>query len=200
MPAEWASVSTAQASTTVQEPFRIDAWWTTFNDPELDSLIRRAVTSNLDMEAAAERVRAARASVGVARADYFPTVTATGSYTYGAVASSSGQSLWQAGLDAVWELDIFGGIRRSVEAADVTLEAAVEDRRDVLVTLLGEVATDYFSLRGYQQEIAIARENLKVQIRNARLTRDKKQLGTGSELDVAQSDAQVASTKAQCMR
>lgn len=197
MPADWASASTTQVSVTVQEPVQIDAWWTTFNDPELDSLVRRAVTSNVDMEAAAERVREARASLGVARAGYFPTINANGSYTRSGTGATAAQSLWQAGLDAMWELDIFGGVRRSVETANAKLQAAVEDRRDVLVTLLGEVATDYFSLRGYQQEIVIAQANLEVQVRNAKLTRDKKKLGTGTGLDVAQSDAQVASTKAQ---
>ena len=197
MPSDWASTSASEASVTVQEPVAIDAWWTMFNDAELDSLVRRAVTSNLDVEAATQRVRQARASVGVARAGYYPTVNANGSYTYSSVTTNSTQSLWQVGLDALWEIDIFGGTRRSVEAANANLEAAVEDRRDVLVTLLGELATDYFSLRGFQQEIVIAQENLTVQIRNAKLTRDKKKLGTGTGLDVAQSDAQVASTRAQ---
>ena len=197
MPAAWSSTSTNEASVSVQEPIEIDAWWTAFNDEELDSLVRRAVTSNLDVEAAAERVRQARASVGVARAGYYPTVDASGSYTYSRLGTDSTQSLWQVGLDALWEIDIFGGTRRSVEAANANLEAAVEDRRDVLVTLLGELATDYFALRGFQQELVIARQNLEVQVRNAKLTRDKKKLGTGTGLDVAQSDAQVASTRAQ---
>jgi NodT family efflux transporter outer membrane factor (OMF) lipoprotein len=197
MPEAWTPAASTQPSVTVPAPIELDAWWTTFNDPELDSLVQRAVASNLDMEAAAERVRQARAAVGVVRAGYFPAVNAAGSYTYAGTGATSPQSLWQVGLDALWEIDIFGGVRRSVEAANANLDAAVEDRRDVLVTLLGELATNYLALRGFQQELLIARQNLEVQIRNSKLTREKQKLGTGSGLDVAQSDAQISTTKAQ---
>lgn len=199
MPARWSSPPTTQGSVTVQRPMDVQRWWTVFHDPVLDSLIDRAVQSNLDLEAARWRVVEARASVGVARAGLFPSANASASYrrSYSGVGSSGGQDLYQAGFDAAWELDIFGGLRRSVEAANASLGAAVEDRRDVLVTLLAEVATDYIDLRGFQQEIVIAKENLEAQVRNAELARKKLQLGPGTQLDIAQADAQVASTKAQ---
>ncbi len=196
MPAQWETGPTTQASMTVQEPIQVEQWWTTFHDETLNSLVRRAVESNLDVEAARERVRQARATVGFVRAGLYPSVNFNGSYSRSGSGNGTGQSLWQAGFDALWEMDVFGGVRRSVEAAKASLDAAVEDRRDVLVTLLAEVATDYILLRGYQQEIAIAKENLDVQIRNASVTRDKKKLGTGTELDVAQAEAQVATTTA----
>ena len=225
MPGHWESPPTTQASITVEQPLQIERWWTTFNDPELDSLTRRAVASNYTLEQATERIREARASLGIATAGFFPLVNSSGSYQRsfsaqgGSVVITSGgggtgtiagggtgtttkkigprpHDLWQAGLDASWELDIFGGVRRSIEAGDATLEAAVEDRRDVLVTLLGEVATDYITLRGFQQEIVIARQNLEAQVRNAKLARDKKQLGTGTDLDIAQADSQTAGTTA----
>jgi outer membrane protein TolC len=69
------------------------------------------------------------------------------------------QNLYRSGFDANWEIDVFGGVRRSVEAADATIEATVEDRRDVLVTLLGEVAKNYIDLRGFQRQLAVARAN-----------------------------------------
>jgi multidrug efflux system outer membrane protein len=196
MPARWQSLPTTQASVLVQQPVRIERWWTTFNDPELDSLVHRAVASNLNLQLATERILAARAQVGINRSGLFPNLNGNGNYVRSGGEKAPWSSLWTAGLDAAWEVDIFGGVRRSVEQANANLQASVEDRRDVLVTLLGEVATDYIDLRGEQQQVAIANENLEVESRNAKLTRDKKALGTGTNLDIAQADAQVASTTA----
>jgi NodT family efflux transporter outer membrane factor (OMF) lipoprotein len=196
MPARWVSGPTTQGSITVQEPIKIDNWWTTFGDPELDSLIRRAVASNLSLEAAVERVRQARATVGSIRATLFPAASVNGAYSRSGTGTSPSVDNWSDGLDAAWEIDVFGGTRRAVESANASLDASVEDRRDVMVTLLGEVATDYILLRGFQQEIVIAEENLQVQIRSESVTRDKQKLGTGTELDIVQSDAIVSSTRA----
>ncbi len=106
-------------------------------------------------------------------------------------------NLFQAGLDAAWELDIFGGTRRNIESADAGILAAIEDRRDVLVTLASEVANNYVQLRGYQQEIIIAQNNLKVQKHTADVTRQQFQGGFVSALDVANADAQAATTMSQ---
>jgi multidrug efflux system outer membrane protein len=203
MPRQWVAPPTTQASIIVQQPFEIERWWTTFNDPELDSLIRRAIAANLDLRAATERVIQARASLGITTSNFFPTASATGGYSrsFSAQGGTGGvkpraHDLWQAGLDASWELDIFGGLRRAIEAGTANVEASVEDRRDVLVTLLGEVATDYIALRGFQQEIIIARQNLVSQEHSAKVARAKKQLGVNTDLDIAQADSQVASTTA----
>ena len=195
-PDRWHEPSTTQASSIRQETPEINDWWTGFNDPNLNSLVSRAVISNLDVETATQRIREARAAVGIVRAGLLPSANANGSYSYSGTGRSKSQDLWLAGLDAAWELDVFGGIRRSVESSNADLQATVENRRDVLVTLLGEVATDYIALRGQQQQVVIAQENLEVQVRNAQLTRDKKRLGTGTELDVVQSDSQVVATRA----
>ena len=102
-----------------------------------------------------------------------------------------------AGLNTVWQIDIFGGLRRGVEQSRMRISTqSVWDRRNVLVTVLGEVATDYITLRGNQQSVAIAKQNLEVDTRNAKVARDKKKLGTGTDLDIAQADAEVASTTA----
>ena len=222
MPRGWVAPPTTQASVIVQQPIEIERWWTTFNDPELNSLIGRAVAANLDVRAAAERVVQARASLGITTSGFFPTVNTRGSYTRsfsaqgGSVIVTGGgggtgtvtggttttkigpkpHDLWQAGLDASWEVDIFGGVRRAIEAGTANVEAAVEDRRDLLVTVLGEVATDYITLRGFQQEIIIARQNMQNQQHNAKVAREKKQLGVNTDLDIAQADSQVASTNA----
>ncbi len=177
-------------------------WWTEFNDANLTSLIERAMKSNLDLKQAEERIRQARASRGVAGAGFWPTADVTGSATRnhtpasGAVPAST-TNLFQTGLDAAWELDIFGGTRRNIESADAGILAAIEDRRDVLVTLVSEVANNYVQLRGYQQEIIIAQNNLRVQKHTADVTRQQFQGGFVSALDVANADAQAATTMSQ---
>src|SRR4029077_15071776 len=123
------------------------AWWTTFDDQLLLSLIARTVESNLTLQQAEARVREARAARRIAAADLWPQVEASGAYTrersskngVGAGKAGNGFNLFQAGFDANWELDVFGGNRRSVEAADASVEAAEDDRRPVLVSVVGEV-------------------------------------------------------------
>ncbi|HSZ54415.1 MAG TPA: efflux transporter outer membrane subunit [Tepidisphaeraceae bacterium] len=213
MPSRWVAPPTTQASIAVPEPLQVEQWWTTFNDPELDSLVRRAVQSNLNVQLATQRIRQSRATLGIAKAGFWPTIDANGSFTH-SFSASSGHSvntasgavttvgahtadLWQAGFDATWELDIFGGIRRNIESSRATYESSIEDRRDVLVTLLGELATDYVQLRGDQQQVVIAQENLTAQVHSLDVTRRKQQAGTTTGLDVANAEAQVATTRSQ---
>ncbi len=101
------------------------------------------------------------------------------------------------GFDAGWEIDIFGGVRRNIEAADADLEATMETLRDVLVTLTAELARNYIDLRAFQQRIAIARRNLKAQQHSAELTRKRFEGGFVGGLDVANAEAQVATTAAE---
>lgn len=190
-----------QRSLTVEEPLEVEQWWTAFNDPELDSLIHRGVEANLDVRAALYRIVQARAQRGATASGLFPQASSAGSYSrsHSEGAASNGHfdnsfDFWQAGLDASWELDIFGGVRRSVESADASVGFAIEDRRDVLVTLLSEIAFNYIELRGYQQEIAIARDNLVAQERTESVTRRKQLGGFAASLDVANAEADVAST------
>jgi NodT family efflux transporter outer membrane factor (OMF) lipoprotein len=171
-------------------------WWTVFEDPTLTSLVERAIQSNLDLKLAEARVRQARAARGVAASGLGPTVDATGSYRRSGNAVTTAD-LYQTGLDAAWELDIFGGTRRSIEAATANLEAAADARLNTLVTLTAELALNYIDLRGFQERIAIAQRNLKAQQHSAELTRQRFQGGLVSGLDVANAEAQVASTAAQ---
>ncbi len=187
-------------------------WWTVFDDKMLASFVERAVESNLDLKLAEARVRQARAARGVAQSFLGPTLDATGSFQRSETAISpttESRQVWVAapervttnqyfaGFDAAWELDIFGGVRRSIEAADADLQASVEARRDVLVTLTAEVASNYIDLRAFQQRISIARQNLEAQKHSARLTRQRFEGGFASGLDVANAEAQVATTAAQ---
>ena len=126
-------------------------WWKTLNDPDLSGLIERAVAGNRDLKSAGARVREARARRGASQADLYPTLDASGSVTRSRGSSETGSAttrdLYSAGLDASWEIDLFGGVRRSIEAADADLQAAGEDLHDTLVSLLAEVALNYLDLR-----------------------------------------------------
>ncbi len=198
----------ASTSLAIPQPVTLVEWWQTFRDPILDTLVQMALRSNLDLKQAEARIRQARATRGTVAAGLFPQVEASALYQKsqgssqvaggGGIATAGAlRELFQVGLDAAWEVDIFGGVRRGVEAADADTRAAVEDRRDVLVTLVGEVGTNYINLRGFQQQIAIARKNLEAQKQTARITHKRFEAGFVSKLDVANADAQVATTEAQ---
>jgi NodT family efflux transporter outer membrane factor (OMF) lipoprotein len=192
-------------------------WWAAFNDPLLNSLVERAVRSNLDLRQAEARIREARASRAVTASGAWPAIDASGSYTRSRTSENAFSSfspgssdstsfggspgevrdLFRTGFDASWEIDVFGGVRRSVEAADATVAASVEDRRNTLVTLLGDVAKNYIDLRGFQQRIEVARANLKAQQETLDLTRVRFQAGLASDLEVAQAEGQLNTTAAQ---
>ena len=207
VPDEWAGPATMPTTAPAKSAERdLAKWWTIFEDPTLTSLVERAVQSNLDMKLAEARIRQARAARRGALSGIGPTVNATGSFQRSQSPGSSGPfgdeegpttNQYQGGFDAGWELDIFGGVRRGVEAADADLQATVETRRDVLVTLTSEVARNYIDLCAFQERTLTARRNLKAQQHSAELTRQRFQAGFVSSLDVANADAQVATTSAQ---
>lgn len=195
-----------------EDQLPVAQWWTTFNDPTLNTLVERAVRGNLDLQIAQARVREARAQRGVVSADLYPTMNVSGSYqrsrtskNINGVQSQSGSQsnfgvsgdLYQAGFDASWEIDVFGGIRREIEAANADINAEVENRRNTLVTLLAEVARNYTELRGAQRQIAIASENLRAQQETLELTRVRFDAGLVSDLDVARAEAQAQTTASQ---
>jgi NodT family efflux transporter outer membrane factor (OMF) lipoprotein len=190
-------VPTVWSATAATQPVALTNWWTQFNDATLNSLIARALATNLDLQIAESRVRQARAERGRVAGGFWPGLDAAGSYrrqsTGGAVPVSG--DLYQAGLDAAWEIDLFGGVRRNIEAAEADLAASVEQRRAVLVSLAAEVARNYLNLRGYQQQLAIARENIAAQERSAALTRKRFPAFAG-KLEVANAEALVATTRA----
>jgi NodT family efflux transporter outer membrane factor (OMF) lipoprotein len=189
-------------------------WWETLHDRELNSLIFRAAQNNPDVMAAEARIREARGTRGIAVSGLFPEINATGGYTHSKDSSNlpgiseasnipggfqlSGleSDLWQAGFDMTWEIDVFGGTRRAIESANAGVQAAVWDRRDVLVSLLSEVAVNYVALRGAQRELQIAQGNLQSQEQTLDLTRRRAEGGLVPYLDVAQQEAQVATTAA----
>ena len=195
-PAEWTGSAGTSVASAVEPS--LTQWWYQFNDPVLTALVEEAVKSNLDLKYAAARLRQARASRGVASGGLWPSVNASGGYQFGQKAGTSGtKDLFQAGLDSVWELDFFGGRHRSIEVADAGIEAAAENMRAMQVSLVAEVVVNYIQLRSYQQEITIARNNLKAQQQTAEITRKRFEVGFASALDVANADATVATTEGQ---
>jgi multidrug efflux system outer membrane protein len=206
VPAQWTGPEVSPMAAAVSPPGAdLTRWWERFQDPTLSSLVERAIKSNLDLMVAEARVRQARATRGIAVAGIGPTVDTSASFQRNrSPVTGSGDrpkgvisNQYQAGFDAGWELDIFGGIRRNIEAADADVEASVETLRDVLVTLTAELARNYIELRSFQQRIVIARRNLKAQQHSADLTRQRFVGGFVGALDVANAEAQVATTAAE---
>lgn len=186
----------------------LEKWWKLFDDPLLDSLMGRLVSRNLDLRIASARLMQARAQAGVASSAFLPEGSLTGEYrrirrdeaaVLGAAAAGAKgreQNFWLAGFDAAWEIDIFGGIRRQVEAADADLAASGEGLRDALISLRGELARNYFELRGLQLRIEIAWQEVGIRRDNVEITRERAQAGLASELDYARASGELASAEA----
>jgi NodT family efflux transporter outer membrane factor (OMF) lipoprotein len=199
-PADGLTDSAAAAST----------WWTSFNDVELESLIQRAAQSNPDLRVAEARLRQARAVREMSAADFWPSLDASGSYARAKQSENQpliGElplppnfpfeySVYNAGFDASWEIDLFGAKRRALEAATAESEGAVEARNDAMVSLLAEVARNYVELRGSQHRLEIAQHDLKLQEEALQLTRARFQSGVINELDVTRAAALLASLRA----
>ena len=168
-PATWAGVTNAlanAASITTTNTAELARWWEKFRRPKLTALVEEALRTNLDVRLAEASLRQARAARGVIAGGLWPGLTGTASYARLGAGGVSHDS-FQAGLDAVWELDIFGGIRRNLESANANIQAAKENIRDVQVTLISEVAVNYIQLRSFQEQIDIANENLKSELHTA---------------------------------
>jgi NodT family efflux transporter outer membrane factor (OMF) lipoprotein len=183
----------------------LQTWWTTLDDPMLDSLVERAVAGNLDLEQAVARVDEARARRGIARGQWFPTLDSLTSYSRDQISEEAfpvpgvggdPRNFYSVGLDASWEIDLFGRIRRSTESANASLEAIVEDYRDTLVLLLSEVGQAYVDMRTFQQRIDYALSNVRTQRGSLRLTSDRNAAGLVSDLDVRQAELNLATTEA----
>ena len=216
MPSAYASTQPTTAPTTqaAQDArlaaMQLAAWWRTFDDPMLSSLVEEATAANLDVRIATSRIRQARAQRGVVSSTGQPQANADAGYTRsrssqtltgtpsGGSSSGSTQSdFWTAGFDASWELDVFGGLKRATEAADVNIQVSVEDGRDVLVSVQAEVARTYTELRGAQLQLEVTRNNIRAQGQTLEIAKSRFAAGVVSEVDVARAEAQVSTTAAQ---
>jgi NodT family efflux transporter outer membrane factor (OMF) lipoprotein len=225
-PPSYTEAASTQHTVITPTPADLSAWWTALNDPVLNDLIRRALADNPDLQTAASRVREARQQARITAAAALPTLNASGnaitfnsnrsSPSGSAATASAGEgttaaaagglagipipshtNLYSVGFDATWELDLFGGTRRAVEAAKDQVQAAEWARRDGQVTLLAEITNDYLTLRALQVRIAIGQAELKRQQDLFGLIHARRQAGFVTNLDVNQQSVQVATAAAQ---
>jgi len=190
----------------------LNQWWQSFNDPILNQLIVDAINANLDLKQTLDRIKDARSQRIATIASGLPSFSVKNNVNRrlnsSATTSSTAQAggiglgnqvinLLQLGIDAQWEVDLFGGVQRAIEVADATIESEIEHRRDVMVTLLGEVARNYIELRGNQQLIVITNANLRSQQDTLALLQVRQQAGLADMMEVAQAQAQVATTESQ---
>ena len=183
------------------DPQALASWWVALDDPGLSRLMECAVAGNLDLKKAQSRIREARARRGAAKGAFFPTFDATGSATWSRTGAIEGNSIggetYASSFDAGWELDLFGGTRRSVEAAQANLQASEEDLRDVLVSLLAETALNYVEVRTFQARLAAAEASLRAQDETYQLTVWRCQVGLDDELAMQQARYNLENTRSQ---
>ena len=203
MPDRW-SQDLSEGLTEGQADLR--TWWTNLDDPTLDRLIERATVSNLDVKQAVARIRQARAQFGIATGDIAPTVDAEGQSQTSRISNNVSEGVappqsrtdtfFSLGLDATWEIDLWGRIRRNIESADASLGAQIEDYRDVLVVLYAEVADAYVQIRTLQARIVSALDNVGTQQGALQLTVNRNRAGLAPDLDVRQAELNLATTQA----
>jgi multidrug efflux system outer membrane protein len=216
VPPEWSGPLPASPSADLET---LRNWWRMFDDSTLTSLVAGAIESNLDLKEAAARVSEVRAARGVAASALQPSIGTSEGYTRvrGGIAqglartgisSNSSQSrasliapfetnVFQLGFDSFWELDLAGGLRKSVKAADADIRVAEEARNDVRVLVAAEVGRNYVTLRGAQRQLSIVRTNIALQEDSVRLTESRQRAGLAPELDVVRANAQLNQTRSE---
>ncbi|HLN31152.1 MAG TPA: efflux transporter outer membrane subunit [Gemmataceae bacterium] len=180
-------------------------WWTVFNDPALSELVQTAYHQNLNLRQAGFRVLQARAALGITVGELFPQTQAmTGDYSRRGVSVNVANRIatpqrwfsgWSYGFGLAWELDFWGRFRRAMESADDTLDASVENYDDVLVVLIGDVASTYVQYRVLEQQIAYTREDIKLQTEILNIATAKYKGGQASKLDVNQAQSNLSATE-----
>jgi multidrug efflux system outer membrane protein len=197
-PAAFANAADVAATNGSPDP----TWWRGFNDPLLERLIEQASTNNYDLKLAQARLREARALWTEARFDYVPTVRSAASYEKEQLSKDDARGrdrrseLYRVGFDATWELDIWGAVRRNVEAARATVESVEATRDDVLVSVRAEVALNYIQLRGNQLQLDVATRNATNQAQTLNLAIALRDGGQGTQLDVARARSLLNATLA----
>ncbi len=205
MPDEWHEAITYGLN---EGKANLQTWWIVFNDPVLNDLIKRARVGNYDVKQAVARVSQARAQLNFAKGEYVPFIEGSGSLersrtSEGIVEDPSfipppetrTDTIIDLGGGASWELDLWGRIARSVESAEASYEASIEDYRDVLVVLFSDVASNYVSVRTLQDRIKLAQSNVELQKKTLQLTRDRFKAGISPLLDVRQAELNLSTTE-----
>src|SRR5438477_11824212 len=180
-------------------------YWDQLGDTTLSRLVGEVQRANLDVRAARARVSAARSDRVRSALELTPSATVAAGYARQRLSSVSfpgasgvfpDQSVWNAGVDAAWDLDVFGRIRHTVQAQGALVGVAQEELRDVQVSFTAELARAYFELRGAQEQLLVARQNAENQRRTFDLTRERLEAGRGSSFDTERAQAQLSSTLA----
>jgi NodT family efflux transporter outer membrane factor (OMF) lipoprotein len=202
-PAEFKEMKGWRAATPADALPRGD-WWTAFNDPDLDALMKRVDVSNFNLRAAEARVRQARALADSARAGYFPAIGAGATATRSkspslpnAPSTTAAVSTYSATVNASWELDLWGKVRRAVEAGDAGWQASAADLETARLSARAQLATSYFTLRltdGFRQ---ILEDTVAAYERSLVLTRNRYNAGVVARVDVVQAEVQWKSAQAQ---
>lgn len=198
LPAVWSKSATTD--TQAADAAKLAQWWTQFGDARLDTLVGQALSGNLDLKLAQARLRQARASRSLAEAGLYPSLSAsvgaTRSKGSDALAAQPARTLFDAGFDAGWEVDVFGGTRRGVEAATADAQSREASLASTRVSLVAELARNYVELRASQRRIAIARDNLASQSETLQITEWRYQAGLARASEVEQARTAREQTRA----
>lgn len=220
VPAQWSPTAvgngTEGAAQVTAERAQTVAWWSSFNDATLTSLVQQSAGQNLDVEQAVLRIDEAQAETAVVAGGLWPDLSANASWSRQRLSTNTPNGAifglkfpglpptlvnpynqYQLGLGASWTLDLFGTARRSIEAADAEMQAAVEGEHAALLTMVSDVAATYIDLRGAQSRRAILQRSLATQRDLLQLTRDRRNAGLTSDLDVENATAEVGTTQAE---
>ena len=202
VPADWNRLDlSAEPITDVAKPGDLSQWWQSLNDPLLTELVAEALLASPDLRSAQARLREARARRTVAASARYPTVTAAGDASRRESSAEAGsgdtRELYSVGFDAAWEVDVFGGVRRSIEASEADLASAEASLQDTQISLAAEVATNYVEVRSLQIRLGIARDNLASQSETLQLTEWRAEAGLVSSQDVEQARSNREQTRAQ---
>ncbi len=209
---QWHAPDSASEQITSAEPVATE-WWQLLREPLLNRYIAAAADGNLDIQIAASRIRQARVVREIERAAYSPQVSGYGAVTvedlseHGRIAGSvpslpggsgikTNRDIYDARFDASWELDLFGRTYRAVEAADAHIDAAIEARRHILLTVLAEVSRNYLSLRGIQRQMAVLERQIELQRETLKIVQQRYRAGAASQFDVEQANARLRTSEA----
>ena len=210
LPGQWKSVSAQQnqeaTALSAKTIGNLDSWWEIFGDQTLNALIEEGQQNSPDLTIARSRLYQARAQLIITQSWFYPSLDSSLKATrsdrsdtgtlFGSAGIPDPQTLYQGGFDASWELDVFGGLRRAAEASTAAAEAEVERYRDTLGSLRSEIVRNYLESRAFQQRITIAARNISLQSDSLRLVQERYRAGLTSQLDVAQAEAQLETTRA----
>src|SRR6266852_4124483 len=172
-------------------------WWQVFQDPQLQELIRTALKQNYDLQLATERINGARAQVAITRSNLFPQVQGNGNFTGGKDNFQTKSNFLLLTADAAFQLDFFGRLRRANEAARAQLLATEDARQTVILTLVSDVASDYFALLQLDLQLQITRGTVKTQEDSVKLTKIRVDHGVATKLDILQAQQVLDSANAQ---